>query len=111
MINPLSPSERSENISFFVETIWRDDQGNVVANRLPGRVTKDSLCSFVPVDDDAVEVLRNNGILGGLDYSSEAGLCLLGLLAFANVAVRFKNRRNVSAGIPLDHPSSGHSDS
>jgi len=61
------------------------------ADRFFRGVTKDSLCGFVPVDDDAVEVLRDNGILRRFNYGSEAALCLLGLLALANVAVRFKN--------------------
>src|SRR5579863_2708804 len=91
MINALPPSEGCENTSLFFETVWRDDQSNMLANRFFGSVTKNSLCGFVPIDDDAVEILRDNGILRGFDDGSEATLYLLGSLALANVAVRFKD--------------------
>src|SRR5579862_6157207 len=109
MINAFPPSEGGENISLFVKTVWRDDQRDVLADRFLGGVSKSSLCSFVPIDDDAVEVLSDNRILRGFNYGGESGLHLLGALALANVAVRFKNRGDVSSGAALRYPSSGHS--
>ena len=78
MINALPPSEGRENISLFVKTVWRDNQSNMLANRFFGGVSKNSLCSFVPMDDDAVEVLSDNGILRRFNDGSEAVLCFLG---------------------------------
>ena len=73
MINALPPSEGRENISLFVKTVWRDDQSNMLADSFLGGVSKNSLCSFVPIGDSTVEGFRDNGILRGLDYGSETG--------------------------------------
>jgi len=91
MINTLPSSEGRENISLFAKAVWRDNQSNMLADRFVGGVSKNSLCSFVPMDDSAIEVFSDNGILRRFNDGSEAGLCLLGTLALANIAVRFKD--------------------
>jgi len=91
MINTLPSSEGRENISLFAKAVWRDNQSNMLADRFVGGVSKNSFCSFVPMDDSAIEVFSDNGILRRFNDGSEAGLCLLGTLALANIAVRFKD--------------------
>ena len=91
MINALPPSEGRQNISLFVKTVWRDDQSNMLADSFLGGVSKNSLCSFVPIGDSTVEGFSDNGILRGLDYGSETGERLLGALALSLMS-RFDSR-------------------
>ena len=45
----------------------RDDQGRRLSDRLRRVVTEQALSALVPAQDDAIQILGQNGILGGLD--------------------------------------------
>ena len=60
--------------------------GDRLADDLMRRVAKEALSAGVPREDHAVEILADDGVMGGFDDRRQTRLGLLGALAFADVA-------------------------
>ena len=48
-----------------------------MANSLVRRIAEEPLCGAVPVGDDAVQVLADNGVERGIDYCRQTGVGVL----------------------------------
>ena len=67
----------TQNRRLFVLQFRRNDGQDRTANDFVGRVTKHPLGCGIPVRNDTVEILGNNGIVGGIDNGSESSMLRL----------------------------------
>jgi hypothetical protein len=65
VIDALSTPNAIEDCRLVILAIRRDQDAPWLADGLFGRKAKDPLRSLVPRGDDAVEVLADNGVVGG----------------------------------------------
>src|SRR6476646_10528184 len=59
---------------FFI--FRRHDQAHRLSDRFGSRIPEEPLGAAIPGSDQSVQRLRQNCILGGLDYGCQPGLCL-----------------------------------
>lgn len=55
----------------FVEAVFGNENGDGFADYLGGGVAKDRLSARVPARDHTVEILADDGVIGGLDNRVE----------------------------------------
>src|SRR5579862_2492595 len=84
MIHSLASPETTQNVCFFVPSILGDYQGDVLANRFFGCIAEQALRTLVPTRDDAVQILADDGIVGGINDSSQQPTRPFSLLSFGN---------------------------
>src|SRR5260370_3289831 len=92
MFDTLAPPDACKYSRFFVASFRRNDYGDPLADRFFGRIAEEPLRAPVPARDDTVEVLRHDGVLGGLDDCGDVPIAgfavanaLLGFTAFGDV--------------------------
>jgi hypothetical protein len=74
VINPLASSDARQDFAFLAPQLGRDQQRDRLADHLGRRIAEDAFGAFIPGGDDAVEVLADDGIVGGLDDRGEKRL-------------------------------------
>ena len=77
MRDRLSRANEREHGRFFLEPILGDDQRNGLPDHLRGGVAEHLFGPAVPCLDDAVEILADDGIVGGRDDGRETGIRIL----------------------------------
>jgi len=63
MVDPLAPPNPVENAGGLVLLAWRQQDGDRLADHLGGRIAENRLGAAVPIGDDAVERLADDGIV------------------------------------------------
>src|SRR6476646_9924696 len=76
MLDALAAPNTFENFRLLVLAIRWNQDGHWPADDLFGRIPKEPLCSPVPSADDAVEVLADDGIIGGFDNGGNSLCCV-----------------------------------
>jgi hypothetical protein len=71
VVDPLAGSDAGEDVRFFVLALGRNEDVDRLADQLVGRIAEDPLGRGIAGLDDAVEVFRENRVLGGLDDRGE----------------------------------------
>jgi len=67
VVNSLAAVNLLEDCRLFIETVaWNDDRDRH-ADRLLGAKAEKPLRAIVPAEDHAVEILRQDGVIGGFD--------------------------------------------
>jgi hypothetical protein len=64
MIDSFPAPDAREDFIFFGPSVGRDDQPDILSDRLVRSVTEDALCAWIPGHDDALESLADNRIIG-----------------------------------------------
>jgi hypothetical protein len=85
MIDAFAAPQALDDAGLFVEMFLGDQDGDGFANRLIRRVAEDSLGAGIPRGDDAVERLRDDGVVGVFDHCREPAQQTFGLLALGDV--------------------------
>ena len=67
MVDPLTAPDAFEDFGFFVMAIGRNEYSHRLADRLLARVAEEALRATVPARNDAVDVFRNDGVVGRFD--------------------------------------------
>jgi len=78
VIDALSAPNTIKDCRLIILTVRRDQDVPWLADGLFGRITKDPLRSPVPSGDDAVEVLADNGVVGGFHGGGHSLRCIRG---------------------------------
>src|SRR5260221_692942 len=63
MAHALTAPDPGDDVILFVAPLLRDDQGDVLANRLAARITEETLGGGVPRSDDPGERLANDRVV------------------------------------------------
>ena len=63
MVDPLASRELLNNRSFFVTTLRRNNQCDVLANRLFRSVAEQPFCALIPTGNDAIQSFAHNRIV------------------------------------------------
>jgi hypothetical protein len=74
VIDPLTPPDASEDVVFLRFTVGWDEDSDRLSDQLRSCVAEQSLRRGVARLDDAVQVLRENGVTGRFDDRGEIGL-------------------------------------
>ncbi len=67
MFNSLALTYLADDFGFLIDPIDRNDQCNVLTDRLCRCLAKKSLGSSVPARNDSVEILANDHLIRGLN--------------------------------------------
>jgi len=65
VVDALTGAQAREDGGFFLEPVGRDEDGDRFADHLVGQVAEDARRTLVPRDDDAFEVLADDGVIRG----------------------------------------------
>src|SRR5258706_37671 len=76
MAQALTASDPGDDVILFVTPLLRDDQHDVLADRLAARITEETLGGGVPRSDDPGERLANDRVVRGIHdrRETEGGL-------------------------------------
>jgi hypothetical protein len=55
VVDPLSPPDTREILTFFVMAVFRNNNRDRLANCVFGSVAEDALCAFIPAYDNAID--------------------------------------------------------
>ena len=86
VVHLLAAADPAENLRHVLDQLGRHEHRDVLADDLLGRVAEDSLGPLVPARDDAVEVLRDDDVVGRLDDGREPLVQQLGPPLLGDVA-------------------------
>ena len=86
MVDAITAADAGENSGFLVEPIRRDQDVDRLSNDLLSFVSEQALGAAIPAPDYAVEILADDGIVGGLHNGGELPGRLLRTPAFGDVA-------------------------
>src|SRR5262249_7009267 len=90
MLETLAAADSRKDLVLLGLPIRRNEHANRVADQFGGGVPKELFRPRVARLNDAVEILRQNRVLGGFDDRREIGLGGARLLLFADVARDFR---------------------
>ena len=97
MVDTLPTSDARQDITLFILSIFGNNNGNGLTDRLCGSVAEDSLGAPVPAGDYAVEVLAYDRVVAQFDDGRQPTQPLLSfpkgifdLLAVGNIAIDFE---------------------
>ena len=65
-LDPLSPPDTRENLTFFIVAVFRNNNRDRLANCFFGSVAEDALCAFIPAYDNAIEILAYDYVIARL---------------------------------------------
>ena len=74
VVDALTPPDLREHLVFLRPSLGRNDQRDVLTDRLLGRPAEQSLGRRVPRADDAVERFADDDVVGGIDDRGQAGV-------------------------------------
>ena len=57
VVNPLSPPDARQNLTFFIVAVFRNNHRDRLASCFFGSIAEDTLCPFIPAYDNAIEIL------------------------------------------------------
>ena len=72
VVDPFAAFEPRDDITFFVETLRRNDQADVSAHGFGRRVAKGMFRARIPALDDAIERLADDGVVGRFDDGGQS---------------------------------------
>jgi hypothetical protein len=96
-------------LRLFLAQLRRNNHGDRPADGLRGGISESALGSAVPTVDNPVQILGNNGVVGGLHNGGKAGTRLLGLRGFGNVHVDADQFFRLAVLVKIDFPTGAHS--
>src|SRR4051812_1897529 len=99
VVDALAAAEALDDAGFFVPALTRDDEGDVLADRLIGAVSEHVFRTLIPTADDAVEGLADDGVVGGIDDRGEQGGIAFGTFALGDLAGDFGCADNATGRI------------
>jgi hypothetical protein len=67
VLDALTASDTFENRRLLIKPVRRNQNRDRLTYHFLGRIAEDALCALVPIDDYAVKVLADDGIIRGLD--------------------------------------------
>src|SRR6202040_3068157 len=67
VVDPLSPPDTRENLTFFIVAVFRNNNRDRLANCFFGCVAEDALCAFIPAYDNAIEILAYDYVIARLN--------------------------------------------
>ncbi len=85
MLEALAGAEFGEDLVLLVLKVCGDEAENGLADDFFGGVAEHALRAVVPGADDAVEVLADDGVVGGIDDGGEAEADFVDTFAFGDV--------------------------
>src|SRR4051812_48291214 len=85
MLDALTPPYAIKNGGFFTLPVGRNQKCDGLADDFFGRIAKDALRTIVPTGDDAIQVLRDDCVITGLDDCREPLCHLRAAPAFGDV--------------------------
>src|SRR5690348_5644482 len=85
MVDALAATETAEDHVLLVQAVRRVDEGDRVSGRFGGGIAEDCFRAAVPAGDNPVEVLADDGVIGGFDDRREIGAGALGEAMAGNV--------------------------
>src|SRR5580698_5186880 len=88
MVDALPAPDSVQNLGFFGVAFWRDDEGDVLTDGFFSVVAKDSFRTFIPARDDTIEVLADDGVVGGGYDGSQQTRDFFCLLRLAHILWR-----------------------
>ena len=97
MLEALAATNARQNFRFLVLQVFRNDDGDRLADHLLGRIAEQPLGARIPADDDAVQILADDRIVGGFDNTGELPARLLALALLGDV----EQRRDPAASVAL----------
>ena len=74
MVDALAPAQPREDVVFLRLAVWRNQHPDGPADHLVGRVAEQPLRGGVAGLDDAVEILRDDRVVGRVDDGGQVGL-------------------------------------
>src|SRR5258705_250260 len=106
MAQALTASDPGDDVILFVTPLLRDDQHDVLANRLAARITEETLGGGVPRSDDPGERLANDRVVRGIhDRRETEGGLLVGRERRIGHWRRASVRPGILASNAYNHPS------
>src|SRR6478752_647987 len=66
VVDPLSPPDTGENLTFFIVSVFRNNNRDGLANCFFGSEAEDALCAFIPAYDNAIEILAYDYVVARL---------------------------------------------
>ena len=72
MLDPLAAPDTRQDLGLLAAMVRGDDHGDRVADGLGGGVAEEPFGATVPALDDAVQVLADDGVVGGFDNGGES---------------------------------------
>src|SRR6202035_81457 len=85
MLDTFIVSQPFQDLLFFVVKLRRDNYGDRASNRLLRRESKNTHSCLVPTGDYAIQVFRDDGVIGGFDNRGKSKSCLLDSFALRDV--------------------------
>jgi hypothetical protein len=85
VVDAFTAADARENSRLLVEQIRRNQDGDRPADDLRGFVSEQALGSAIPGPDDSIEILADDGVVGGFDDRGEVLGRLLGALALCQI--------------------------
>src|SRR6201996_4095056 len=71
MFDSLPSPQFAEDLLFYMLQLWRKETEDRLTHYLLCPIAEDALGRFIPADDDSVQVLTDDGIVGGIDDCGE----------------------------------------
>src|SRR5689334_19001335 len=71
MLDAFAHSDSFQDVRHLILPVRRRDHRDVMADGLVGRIAQNPLSAGVPAPNDAVEVLTDDGVIGGFDNGGE----------------------------------------
>ena len=101
MIDALPANQPFENIGNFIDTLgWRQHR-DMLSNNLIRRVSKDPLGAVIPALNDAVQILTEDGVIGGFNNRGQPLTQFRCLFLLADVQ-RNATRMDESSSLAID---------
>src|SRR6185437_4886985 len=91
----------------FIDAVRRGQNGNVPSDYLVRRITKDSLGGTVPTEDDSIQILGNDGVVGGFHDGAQTLLQIAYAFLRGNVH-RYAAGMDKLSVLPVDAGTGGN---
>ncbi len=82
MVHPVAAADALKDVRLLILPLRGQEHSDGPANGLGGGVAKDAFCALVPTSDNAVKVLADNGVVGGIHNRGQPTLPIRGAFVF-----------------------------